>query len=67
VEEDFRRKNRPAKRFALADGLLTVFSDVDEQFRQKIGMNGDYLGSSQETLQNLNVKSLDLFLVTKTS
>jgi hypothetical protein len=52
---------------ALADGLLTVFSDVDEQFRQKSGMNGDYLGSSQETLRNFNVKSLDLFFVTTTN
>jgi hypothetical protein len=52
---------------ALADGLLTVFSDVDEQFRQQSGMNGDYLGSSQETLRNFNVKSLDLFFVTTTN
>jgi hypothetical protein len=42
----------------------TVFSDVDEQPRQKIGMSSDYLGSSQETLQKYNVKNLDgLFVI----
>jgi hypothetical protein len=40
---------------------------VAEQSRQKIRINADYLGSWRGTLQNFNVKSLDLFFAVRAS